>query len=364
MDFKRIAKLAVEKEMSDIFIVAGLPIKGKAKGTIEDFSELNESPDDAYDKKMSPDATQNLIEQIYELAGHRDFQLVNEKGDDDFSFAIQDVSRFRVNTYKQRGTFAAVIRIIAFTLPDSASLGIGDTVAKIANLSSGMALVTGPAGSGKSTTLACAINDINQHKESHIITLEDPLEFLHSHKNSIVTQREINIDTESFVSALRAALRQAPNVILIGELRDSETIEIAMTAAETGHLILSSLHTIGAAKSIDRIVDSFPPNQQSQILLQLSMVLKVVVSQQLIPTKSGKLTPVFEVVVVTPAIANLIREGKTHQINNAIATAAPEEGMISMDKSLIDLYNEDVIAEEVLLKYANNKEMVKKRLGL
>ncbi len=364
MDFKRIAKLAVEKKMSDIFIVVGLPIKGKARGAILGFSELNENSEDVYDKKMLPDDTKKLIEQIYELAGHRNFELINNKGDDDFSFAIQNVSRFRVNAYRQRGTFAAVIRMIDFGIPDAGSLGIEDVVAKISNLSSGMALVTGPAGSGKSTTLACAVNEINQTKESHIITLEDPIEFLHSHKNSIVTQREINIDTENFVSALRAALRQAPNAILIGELRDSETIEIAMTAAETGHLILSSLHTIGAAKSIDRIVDSFPPNQQAQILLQLSMVLKVVVSQQLIPTKNGQLTPVFEVVVVTPAIANLIREGKTHQINNAIATAAPEEGMISVDKSLTDLYNRGDVDEEILLRYANNKEMIKKRLNI
>lgn len=226
-----------------------------------------------------------------------------------------------------------------------------------------MILVTGPAGTGKSTTQACMIDYINQTQSKHIITLEDPIEHLHSHHQSIVSQREISIDSESYVSALRAALRQAPDVILLGEMRDYETINIALTAAETGHTVISTLHTLGAATTIDRIIDVFPANQQHQIALQLSMTLETVISQQLIPTVDHKLVPVFEVMIATPAIRNLIRENKVHQIDGIIASSASSH-MISMDNSLLNLYKEGKITQETVLLYATNQELMKRKLNL
>lgn len=236
-----------------------------------------------------------------------------QSGDDDFSFAIPGLSRFRVSAYKQSGALSVVIRIISFSLPNPTEIGIPQRIIDFSNFSKGLVLVTGTAGSGKSTTLACIIDAINHHYRKHIITLEDPLEFLHRHDLSIVSQREINVDTESYVTALRVSLRQRPDVILLGEMRDYETMQVAMTAAETGHLIFSTLHTIGAASTIDRIIDVFPPNQQHQIAVQLSMVLQAVISQQLVPTIDGKMIPVFEIMTVTPAIRNMIRDNQDHR---------------------------------------------------
>ncbi|MFI3236907.1 MAG: PilT/PilU family type 4a pilus ATPase [Lachnospiraceae bacterium] len=342
---------AIDREASDIFIIAGLPLTIKAGGGIQNLSE----------EKMMDAACREMIEKIYEYAG-RDIKLVTETGDDDFSFAIRGLSRFRVNAYKQRGSLAAVIRVISFQLPDPQKLGIPPKVLELVKFNQGLVLVTGPAGCGKSTSLACMINRINEERHNHIITLEDPLEYLHRHNKSIVSQREINLDAESFVVALRSALRQSPDVILLGELRDYETIEIAMTAAETGHLILSSLHTVGASTTIDRIVDAFPSNQQRQITLQLSMVLQAIVSQRLVPTKDGKVVAAFEIMTVTPAIRNMIREGKVHQIDNIIGAASEESGMISMDKSLLDLYKKGVIEKQVALDYATNPELLARKL--
>ena len=221
--------------------------------------------------------------------------------------------------------------------------------------------MTGSAGSGKSTTLACMIDDINRNFEKHIVTLEDPLEFLHQHKKSIISQREINVDTESYVSALRAVLRQSPDVILLGEMRDYETIQIAMTAAETGHLIFSTLHTIGSANTIDRIIDVFPPSQQRQIAVQLSMVLQAVVSQHLVPTVHGTLVPAFEIMTVTPAIRNMIRDNKIPQIDGIIYSSSGQD-MISMDSSLANLYKEGTITRETALTYASNPDMLSRKL--
>lgn len=343
---------AVRLEASDIFIIAGLPITMKVGGTIRNYS----------DNKLFDTDSKEMIEEIYKIANNRDFDLVKNVGDDDFSFAIKGISRFRVNAYKQRGSYAAVIRVISFSLPDPVKMGIPEKIINLVKFNQGLILVTGPAGCGKSTTLACMIDRINEEKSVHVITLEDPLEYLHRHKKGIVSQREVNIDTESFIVALRSALRQSPDAILLGELRDYETIETAMTAAETGHLILSSLHTVGASTTIDRVVDAFPPNQQRQITLQLSMVLQAIVSQRLVPTKDGRVVAAFEVMTVTPAIRNMIREGKVHQIDNIISAANEESGMISMDKSLLELYKKGIIEKEVALEYATNPELLTRKL--
>ena len=222
--------------------------------------------------------------------------------------------------------------------------------------------MTGPAGSGKSTTLSCLIDHINRTQEKHIITLEDPLEYLHRHDKSIVSQREINTDTQSYVAALRAALRQSPDVILLGEMRDFETIQVAMTAAETGHLVFSTLHTIGTANTIDRIIDVFPANQQRQIAVQLSMVLQAVVCQQLVPSVNGKLVPAFEVMTMNPAIRNMIRDGKVPQIDGILYSSANNENLVAMDTSLADLCRRGIITKETALSFATNPEMLGRKL--
>lgn len=256
--------------------------------------------------------------------------------------------------------WAAVIRVIAFRLPDPAELSIPEDVMNISDYTRGMVLVTGSAGSGKSTTMACLIDRINHTREGHIITLEDPLEYLHRHDRCIVSQREICTDTESYLTSLRATLRQSPDVILLGEMRDHETIQTAMTAAETGHLVLSSLHTLGAANTIERIMDVFEPSQQHQIALQLSMVLQAVISQQLIPDVDGRNIPVFEIMRLTPAIRNMIRDNKVHQIEGVISTSGQEQ-MRSMDQSLLELYKKGRITRDTALKYALNADMLKRR---
>ena len=287
---------------------------------------------------------------------------VQSHGDDDFSFAIPGVSRFRASVFRQRGSLAGIIRVVRFELPDAGQLHLPDSIIGVSRLTKGMVLVTGPAGSGKSTTLACIIDEINSTRNAHVITLEDPIEYLHRHKQSVVTQREIVTDTDSYVTGLRASLRQAPDVILLGEMRDYETISIAMTAAETGHLILSTLHTVGAANTIDRVIDAFPPNQQQQIRTQLAMVLDAVISQQLIPTVDGGVQPAFEIMFLNNAIRNMIRESKIHQIDGVIATSQ-EEGMVSMDNSLIKLYRDGVISRENAAAYSSNSELMEKKLA-
>lgn len=351
LDTTQLLQQAVQAQASDVFIVAGLPVSMRINGVITKEN----------DTKLTPYDTSSIVTQIYRLAGNRDMHTFEAFGDDDFSFSIPGLSRFRVSAYKQRGTMSVVIRIISFSLPNPDELGIPQRIIDFSNFSKGLVLVTGTAGSGKSTTLACIIDAINHHYKKHIITLEDPLEFLHRHDQSIVSQREINVDTESYVTALRASLRQSPDVILLGEMRDYETMQVAMTAAETGHLIFSTLHTIGAASTIDRIIDVFPPNQQHQIAVQLSMVLQAVISQQLVPSIDEKMIPVFEIMTVTPAIRNMIRENKVPQIDGVVYSSNRED-MISMDSSLLKLYQEGKITKETALVYASNPEMLQKRL--
>ena len=352
MNVQEVLDNIAKEEASDIFVVAGRPLTYKVHGKMHTYEE----------EKMLPDSCRDFVTAIYALADHRDMTHFETTGDDDFSFAIKGVSRFRVSTYKQRGSYSAVIRVITFSLPSSEELGIPDTIMNLANINHGMVLVTGPAGGGKSTTLACLIDKINREQEKHIITLEDPLEFLHSHKKSIVSQREVCTDTENYLTALRASLRQSPDVILLGEMRDYDTINTAMTAAETGHVIFSTLHTIGAANTIDRIIDAFPASQQHQVAVQLSLVLHAVVSQRLLPTVDGKLVPAFEIMILTPAIQNLIREGKTHQIDGMIYNST-NESMLAMDTSILRLYQQGLIDKNTALANASNPEMMSKRLG-
>lgn len=352
MNVQEVLENIAKEEASDIFVVAGRPLTYKVHGKMHTYEE----------EKMLPDSCRDFVTAIYALADHRDMTHFETTGDDDFSFAIKGVSRFRVSTYKQRGSYSAVIRVITFSLPSSEELGIPDTIMNLANINHGMVLVTGPAGCGKSTTLACLIDKINREQEKHIITLEDPLEFLHAHKKSIVSQREVCTDTENYLTALRASLRQSPDVILLGEMRDYDTINTAMTAAETGHVIFSTLHTIGAANTIDRIIDAFPASQQHQVAVQLSLVLHAVVSQRLLPTVDGRLVPAFEIMVLTPAIQNLIREGKTHQIDGMIYNST-NESMLAMDTSILRLYQQGVIDKNTALANASNPEMMSKRLG-
>ena len=341
---------ATENHASDIFIIAGRPLSVKIDGKMSIFGE-----------RLMPEDTDRLIHQIYSMAGNRNIDPFLQTGDDDFSFSIPGLSRFRVNAYRQRGSLAAVIRVIDFDLPNPDILHIPEEVMSAADFTKGMVLVTGPAGSGKSTTMACIVDRINHSREGHIITLEDPLEYLHRHDKCIVSQREICTDTESYLVSLRATLRQSPDVILLGEMRDYETIQTAMTAAETGHLVLSSLHTTGAANTIGRIVDVFEPSQQRQVSIQLSMVLQTVISQQLVPDINGHNIPVFEVMRLNPAIRNMIRDNKVHQIDGVISSSA-HEGMRAMDQSLLELYKQGRITRETALKYASNGDILKRKL--
>lgn len=351
-DLELLLHTAVEKDASDIFIMAGLPLSYKLNGVLVHFDE----------DRVMPEVSERYIRQIYDM-GKRDIHRLLEMGDDDFSFSLANLSRFRVSTYKQRGSLAAVIRIISFGIPDYKQLGIPEGVMAVAEKTKGLVVVTGPAGGGKSTTLACIIDRINHTRSGHIITLEEPIEYLHRNDKCAVSQREIELDTESYVTALRACLRQAPDVILVGEMRDYETIRTAMTAAETGHLIISTLHTLGAANTIDRVIDVFPSNQQQQIRVQLSMLLQLVISQQLVPTVDGGVVPVFEIMNANNAIRNMIRESKVHQLDALIASSAAE-GMVSMDSSLLSLVKHGRILKETAIRHAANPDLMEKRLNL
>ena len=342
---------AVEDHASDLFIIAGGPVCEKKDKRMVPISQ----------ERVFPQETERLIMDLYQLAG-RDPAAYLQRGDDDFSLSVPSLARFRVNAYRQRGSLAAVVRVVAFSIPDWEAMGIPERVMDLADAGHGMVLVTGTAGSGKSTTQACIIDRINQTRECHIITLEDPIEYLHRDQRSIVSQREIAIDTENYLSALRACLRQAPDVILLGEMRDAETIHTAMTAAETGHLLIATLHTRGAVNTIDRIVDTFPSGQQEQVRAQLSMVLRTVVSQQLLPGTNGDLVPAFEVMHMNSAIRSLIRDSKTHQIDNVIASGGGE-GMMTMDNSILALYKAGRITAETAVGFASNPEQMKRRMN-
>ena len=350
MNIFDLLKIAIELGASDIHITVDSTPVARIKGK---FIKLTDKILTKYDTE----------EMAKEIAGEKNFKRIQEHGECDFSVAIESGERFRVNAYKQKGHYAIAIRTITSQIPSFETLGLPEVLKTFTEKHKGLVLVTGPTGSGKSTTLASLIDIINENQQRHIITLEDPIEYVHHNKQSLVNQREIGQDTESFNTALRAILRQDPDVILVGEMRDPETISIALTAAETGHLVFSTLHTVGAAKTIDRIVDMFPSEQQQQIRTQLSTVCEGVISQQLLQTIDGrKRVAALEVMVATPAIRNLIRENKTYQIPNMIQTGS-KFGMQSMDQELVNLYRQGSITRDSVLSRCTDYEYTSRLVG-
>lgn len=308
-------------------------------------------------EKLTPSDTEMLVKQIVSEEQLKEIKTI---GDYDMSYAIKNLGRFRVNIFKQRGSYSIAARFVRIEIPTLDEINMPSVLYEFTQKQRGLILVTGPTGSGKSTTLASMINIINQERKCHIITLEDPIEYLHKHNKSIVNQRELRNDFKSFASGLRSCLRQDPDVILLGEMRDLETMDIALTAAETGHLVFSTLHTVGAASTIDRIIDVFPTHQQQQVVIQLANVLEGVVSQQLVlDIEEKERIAAVETMVTTPAIRNLIREKKTHQIQNQIQTGS-KFGMQTMDSSLLKLYQEKKISQQSLLKVASDIDYVRK----
>jgi len=351
MDILEILQKATEACAADIFLVAGLPVTFKCGGVQQRLDS----------GMLLPESISSLVDAIYEVSRRERTNL--ERGlDDDFSFAVRQLGRFRVNVFRQRGSLAAVIRVIKFGLPDPVKLGIPESVLSLSENKKGLVLITGSAGQGKSTTLACMIDRINRSRDCHIITMEDPIEYIHRHDMAIVTQREISIDTPGYLESLRSALRESPDVILLGEMRDYDTISAALTAAETGVLLLSTLHTSSAANTINRILDVFPANQQQQVKIQLAQILKGIVCQQLVTAKDGGQIAVFEIMKSTPAIQNMIREDKLHQLESAMQAGAAD-GMCTMDGSLLKLYREGKITRDTALLSCVNYENMSKRLG-
>jgi twitching motility protein PilT len=328
-------KSMLERGASDLHITTGIPPKLRIDGQLSTMEGV---------PTLGPIETKSLCYSILTDAQKHSFEENNEL---DLSFGLKGLSRFRANIFMQRGAVAGAFRVVPFEIRNFKQLGIPDIVADLAKKPHGLILVTGPTGSGKSTTLAAMLDRINSERTDHIITIEDPIEYLHSHRKCLVNQREVKADTSSFATALKYVLRQDPDVILIGELRDLETIEAALTVAETGHLTLATLHTNSAIQSINRIIDVFPPHRQEQIRVQLSFVLEGVIAQQLIPKRTGKGRVIaLEVLLFSAAIRNLIREDKIHQIYSMMQTGQAKYGMQTMNQSLVELYKRGLISYE------------------
>ena len=344
----KLLQACVKQGASDIHIVVGQPPVFRLHGRLRKLET----------KTLEPDDTVALMKSIAPERSQRELQ---EKGSADFGFAFGDMARFRVSIFKQRGNVSMVLRQIPNNMLTPGQLGLPDVVTKLVLRPRGLFLVTGPTGSGKSTTLASLVNYINENVDHHIITIEDPIEFFHYHKKSTVNQREIGVDVPSFSEAIRRALRQDPDVILVGELRDLETIESAITAAETGHIVFGTLHTNSAQGTVNRIIDAFPGNLQDQIRTQLSTSIIGVVAQTLLPKISGGRIAAYEILIITPGIANLIRENKTFRINSAIQTGA-KFGMQLMDDHLFRLWKEEKCTIEDCLAKAHNGDELAKRI--
>ena len=350
-DFAAVLATVAHRRASDLHLTAGAPPVIRERGKI--------TPMEGF-PVLSPQMTREVVYGILSEDQRKRFETARQL---DFAYAIPNVARFRVNTYMQRGSVSAAFRLVPGEIPALEDLGVPAVLREFTRRPRGFVLVTGPTGSGKSTTLAAMIDQINRDREDHILTIEDPIEFLHRHKRSIVNQREIGSDAEDFALGLRAALRQDPDVILVGEMRDRETVATALTAAETGHLVFATLHTQSTAQTIDRIIDVFPPEQQSQVRTQLSVALQGVVTQQLLPTADGQGRVVAcEVLVPNPAVRNLIREAKTHQIYSAIQTAG-SIGMQTMDADLVRLVRAGKITRELAEQRASVPEELKRLLG-
>lgn len=356
MDIRELLKSAVAIGASDIHLSVGIPPVLRLNGALTRCNFGEET------KKVL--AKEDTLQAVKTLMTEEQFQVWQQKGELDFSYSYPGVGRFRVNAYRQRGCASLALRPVPYLIPALESLGIPPVVAGFADRPNGLVLVTGPTGSGKSTTLAALINKINQERSCHIITIEDPIEFLYQHQKSVIDQREIGSDTLSLSGALRACLRQDPDVIMVGEMRDLDTIATAITAAETGHLVFATLHTNSASQTVDRVIDVFPPGQQDQIRIQLAATLQGVVTQQLLPLAGGEgRVLAAEIMVVTPAIRNLIREGKSHQIPSALQTGS-RWGMQTMDVALRDLVRTGKITIEAALKYCHNTENFSRMMGI
>lgn len=344
-----IIKAAVGAGASDIHITTRRPASCRLHGVL--YTIDNEV---LYQKDL-----EKIFQPFFEIKGVK--EKMEELGEADFAIAFDSKSRFRVNLFKQKEEYACVMRLLPTDIPAPEKLGLPEAVKSFVNLKRGLVLVTGETGSGKSTTLASLINQINQTYQKHIVTIEDPIEFVHQHRMSLVNQRELGVDTMSFANALRAALRQDPDIVLVGEMRDLETIETALTAAETGHLVFSTLHTNSAPATIDRVVDVFPPEQQQQVRVQLANVLEGIVCQQLLPLKGGGgRVGAFEVMVTNSAIKNLIREGKTFQLASQIQTGK-KSGMQTMDDCLFRLFSEKKITGESAVAFAHDPKTMEQK---
>lgn len=350
ISLKELLEITIKQNASDLHLTVGVPATIRVNGELSRISS----------EKLQPTDTERYSREI--LEERYDEYIV--KGELDTSFSVAGLGRFRVNLFKQRGSCSVAIRVVGLKIPTISELQFPSVIKELISNKRGLVLVTGSTGSGKSTTLAAMINEINATRAAHIITLEDPIEYLHKHNKSIINQREIGKDSLSYKNALKSVLRQDPDVILVGEMRDLETISIALTAAETGHLVFSTLHTIGAAKTIDRVVDVFPPYQQQQVKIQLAGVIKGIISQQLLPKVDGSgRVASLEIMMATTAIQNMIREGKTHQIESSIQTGA-KYGMKTMDMSLSELYKKGMISYECALSYAVDRDMLSKIMSL
>lgn len=342
--------LAVQRNSSDIHLMVGSPPIFRTVGRLETYN-----PAGVLDQ-------QKLMTMIVSLMNDTQKELYIKNLELDFSVSLPGKARFRANAYFQKETPSISLRYIPDKIPTVEELGLPQICHNISKLKQGFVLVTGPTGSGKSSTFAAIINEINETRSEHIVTIEDPIEFVHNNKRSFVSQRELDTDTKSWDNALKSVLRQDPNIVYIGEMRDPATMQAAMTVAETGHLVFATLHTNSAAQSIERIVDSFPENQQEQIVLQLSMVLEAIVSQRLIPTKADKRVVATEILVVTPAVRNTIREGKTFQIDNIIQTSA-NVGMRLIEQSLAELVNRGIVDKQAALEFSIRPSVLEKMIG-
>ncbi|MEW6770777.1 MAG: type IV pilus twitching motility protein PilT [Bacillota bacterium] len=367
-NIQELLTLAVEQKASDIHLTVNIPpvfrVNGElvplcctGEGTLGVCLPGTEIKEGEGSEPLSPEDIAHLLRQ---LMSEERLRLFQEAGECDFAYGVPGLGRFRINCFRQRGSPAVAIRVLNAAIPSLKELGLPEVVASLARRPNGLVLVTGPTGSGKSTTLAAMIDLINRERRCHIVTLEDPIEYLHRHNRSIVNQREIGDDSKSFAGALRAALREDPDVILVGEMRDLETTAITLTAAETGHLVLATMHTPNAALTIDRIVDVFPAHQQGQVRIQLAGVLQGIIAQQLLPRADGKgRVAAVEVLIATPAVRNLIREGKTHQIPGVIQTGT-RYGMQSFDQSLRTLHARGLITREEMFSRTGDAETLSK----